>query len=50
MKNKLPTVVRSVRLDKRLSDQIEKLAERENRNFSNMVYTILKKYVNEVVE
>ena len=35
----------SLRLDEDLVQEIEKIAETENRNFSNMVETILKKEI-----
>ena len=39
------TIVKTISLDKDLISLIEHLAELENRNFSNMVETLLKKQV-----
>lgn len=36
---------KTMRLDKKLVDKINKLAERENRSFNNMVETLLAKAV-----
>ncbi|MEQ9102945.1 MAG: hypothetical protein RIF36_02900 [Imperialibacter sp.] len=41
----LPTVVKTVRLKTTLAQEIEAIAERENRNFSNMVETMLLKFI-----
>lgn len=39
---KAKTKIKSMRLDAEVINKIELLAERENRNFTNMVETILK--------
>ncbi|WP_306012913.1 MULTISPECIES: ribbon-helix-helix protein, CopG family [unclassified Allomuricauda] len=39
------TRIKSLRLDKDVIRKVEELAERENRNFTNMVETILKNEV-----
>lgn len=39
---KATTKIKSLRLDVEVIKKIERLAERENRNFTNMVETILK--------
>ena len=41
------TVVKSVRMRKKLSDIIFKMAKKENRNFSNMCETLLIKALND---
>ena len=41
------TVVKSVRMRKELAEKIQKIADEENRYFSNTVETILLKCLNE---
>ena len=39
--------VYSVRLNEELLEELKKIAEKENRSLSNLVETVLKKYVSE---
>ena len=43
--NASPTKLKSVRLNESLIKEIEKMAKNENRNFNNMVETILKRAI-----
>lgn len=45
MSNSNETIVKTMRLKKSLIKKIEEKAEEENRNFSNMVETLLMKIV-----
>ena len=38
--------VLSIRLDEEFIDELKKIAKSENRNLSNLIETVLKKYVN----
>lgn len=42
--------VTSFRIDKTLMEQLKKLAEKENRTVSNLIETILKKGVDELIK
>lgn len=41
---KQETIVKSIRIEKKLAEMIEAQASKENRNFSNTVETILKQF------
>lgn len=43
MKTANQTKIKTMRLSNEIIDKIEKMAQEENRNFTNMVETLLKK-------
>lgn len=45
MQNKQKKVIKTIRMNVELIEGINNIAERHNRNFTNMVNTILIKYV-----
>jgi len=40
----------SIRLDDELIERLKQLAEKENRNLSNYIETVLKKYIKESIQ